>query len=130
MLAVSERLDEFSPASIAVVTFASVERLASHRDHLGAPFPLLADPTRILYRRFGLGRGSFSQVWNAGTLNRYRLLARRGRRIRLPIQDTRQLGGDFVIDGDRRVAAVFRPPSPDARPSVDALVAAVADCRS
>ena len=125
----SERLDDFSPVTVAAVTFAPVEPLAAHRRHLGLPFPLLADPQRTLYRRFGLERGSFTEVWGLGTLRLYRDLLRRGRRLRVPIQDTRQLGGDFVIDGGGHLVAAFRPRSPDSRPSVDQLLAAVEQAR-
>lgn len=121
----SERLDDFPPLTVAAITFAPVEPLAAHRSHLDLRFPLLADPQRALYRRFGLGRGSFTEVWGFATLSLYRDLLRRGRRLRLPVQDTRQLGGDFVIDGDGYLVAAFRPRSPDARPEVDQLLAAV-----
>lgn len=57
----------------------------------------------------------------------YAGLLRRGRTLRRPTQDTRQLGGDFVIDSRGRLAVGFRPASPDDRPSVDSLVDAVAE---
>jgi len=122
---VSERLDEFPPMRVAVVTFAPVEQLAAHREHLDLPWPLLADPQRAVYRQFGLERGSFAEVWGLDTLRLYYELLRQGRKLRRPAQDTRQLGGDFVIDRDRRLVAAFRPRSPDSRPSVDELLAAV-----
>ncbi|MCU0273183.1 MAG: hypothetical protein MUE34_08125 [Acidimicrobiales bacterium] len=54
----------------------------------------------------------------------YARLLRQGRRLRLPQQDTRQLGGDVVVGPDGRVVEVFRPRSPDDRPSMaDLLVA-------
>mgnify|MGYP003872793253 CR=1 FL=1 len=46
-----------------------------------------------------------------------------------PVDDTRQLGGDAVFGPDGRLHRVFRPPSPDARPSVDELVGAVGAAR-
>lgn len=110
---------------MAAVTFADPGAVAGHHRHLGLPFPLLADPERSLYRRFDLGRGALHRVWNPGTLLLYARLLRSGRRLRRPTEDTRQLGGDFVIGADRRLVAGFRPRSPDDRPSVDALVTAV-----
>lgn len=120
-----DRLDRFGDTAVAVVTFGLPEDLAAHRDHLDLPFPLLADPERSVYRRFGLGRARLHRIWNPGTLREYARLIRKGARPRRPTQDTRQLGGDFVIGPDGRLAAEFRPPSPDARPPVDELVAAV-----
>jgi len=122
---VGERLDEFPAVAVAAVAFAPVELLAAHRLRLALPFPLLADPERIIYRRFGIGRGSLTDVWSLGTLKLYWDLLRRGRKLRVPGQDTRQLGGDIVIDGDGRLAFAFRPRSPDLRPTVGELIAAV-----
>lgn len=122
-----DRLPEFGPVHVAAITFAPPAELAAHRRHLGLPFPLLSDPDRSLYRRFGLGRGAFRQIWNPGTLKLYVRLVRQGRRLRRPTQDTRQLGGDFVLDPSGRLTAAFRPASPDDRPSVDALIAACRD---
>ncbi len=129
----SEHLDRFGDAAIAVVTFTPAdqvpERLAEHRRHLGVPFPVLADPSLDAYRRFGFGRGRRRQVWNPGTLVLYARLLRRGRRLARSDQDLRRLGGDVVLDATGREVAVFRPPSPDARPSVDELIEAVSRAR-
>lgn len=125
-----DRLDDLGDASIAAVTFAEVERLAAHRDHLDLPFPLLADPKRTVYGRFGLDRAPLWRIYNPGTLRLYGQLLARGRRLRRPVDDTRQLGGDFVLDAAGRLAAAFRPRSPDDRPPVDDLVTAIRRARS
>ncbi len=120
-----DRLDELGDTVVAAITFADVGRLAAHREHLGLRFSLLADPERILYRRFGLDRAPLVRIYNPGTLRLYAQLLRRGHRLRRPLDDTRQLGGDFVIDATGHLATAFRPRSPDDRPAVDDLVAAV-----
>jgi peroxiredoxin len=124
---VSDRRHEFGATSIAVITFAVRDELAPHRQRLGLPFPLLADPERRTYRQFSLDRGSFSEVWNRRTLRLYFDLVRRGRRLRPPRHDPQQLGGDFVVGPDGRLRAAFRPRSPDDRPSVDELLAAIGE---
>lgn len=129
MRAVGEHLDQLPGVSVAVVTFAPVDGLAAQRRHLGVPFPLLSDPDRELYRAFGLGRGSMRAIYGVGTLRLYARLLRQGRRLKRPNQDTRQLGGDFVIDGEGRLTAAFRPASPDARPTVAELIEAVTAAR-
>lgn len=117
--------DDLDGAAIAVVTFSPVGELGPHHHHLGVSFPFLADPDRSLYRHFELGRGALHRVWGPGTLRLYAQLLGRGRRLRIPRHDTRQLGGDFVIGPDRRLVAGFWPDAPDARPPVDALAEAV-----
>lgn len=120
-----DRLDELDGASVAAVTFAPQPDLGAHRAHLALPFPLLTDPERSIYSQFGIGRGSFSEIWSLGTLKMYGRLMRAGWRPRAPVQDTRQLGGDFVIDAQGKLTAAFLPRSPDSRPSIDSLVSAV-----
>ena len=111
------------------MTFADRRRLEGHPGRLGLPFPFLADPHRALYHRFGLGRGRFRRVYGLGTLRAYAALALRGWRLRRSAlgsgEDTLQLGGDFVIGPDGRLAAGYRPDGPDDRPAIDDLVAAV-----
>lgn len=124
-----DRQDDFGDADIAAITFGRQADLAPHRAHLDLPFPLLADPDRRVYRQFDLGRGALHRIWNPGTLLLYGRLLRQGRKLQRPTQDTRQLGGDFVIDPEGRLAAGFWPASPDDRPPVDTLVAAVRDAR-
>lgn len=124
-----DRIDAFGDTEIVGITFAGPEALAEHRRHLDLPFPLLADPDRVVYRRFQLGRGARRDIWNFGTVKLYVRLLRRGRRLRRPTQDIRQLGGDFVVDDRGRLAAAFWPPSPDARPDVATLISSVTEAR-
>lgn len=121
-----DHLSDFAGSTIAAVTFAQWRDLAAHRSHLDLPFPLLADPQRQVYEQFGLGRASRRNIWNPGTLKLYTDLLRRGRKLRRPTQDTRQLGGDFVLGGDGRLVAGFWPASPDDRPDVARLIEATA----
>jgi hypothetical protein len=123
---VRDRFDEFGEAQVAAVTFASPDRAAAHRACLDLPFPVLSDVDRSVYRQFQLERTTWRHVYNFRTLRLYARLVRQGRRLRRPTEDTRQLGGDFVIDSDGVLVQGYRPRSPDGRPSVDQLLAAVA----
>jgi peroxiredoxin len=130
VLAVSERHDDFGDAEIAVVTFTEPGRLDGYVDHLGLSFPVVSDVDRSLYRALGIERGTLRAVWSLGTLRQYARLLRRGRRLRRTTEDTRQLGADLVVDADGRIVRVFRPPTPDARPGIDELVAALRAARA
>ncbi len=84
-----DHLDQFGDAGIAVVTFATPERLAAYREHLRLPLDVVADTDRTLYRLLGAERGSNRQVWSAGTLRMYARLLRAGRRLHRPTEDIR-----------------------------------------
>ncbi|MGE0139489.1 MAG: AhpC/TSA family protein [Ilumatobacteraceae bacterium] len=118
--------DQMSTVLPVVVTFTDdIGRLDAYREHLGINTPVLADPERSLYRAVGAGRGSLRRVWSPGTLAMYAKLLRRGRRLRPPTEDTRQLGADLLVDADGRLRRLWLPEGPDLRPSVEELVAAV-----
>jgi hypothetical protein len=125
VVAVRDHLDQFGDAVVAVVTFAAPERLGAYRTYLEVPFPVLSDPDRDLYRLLGAGRGSHRQVWSVGTLRLYGTLLRRGARLRRPTEDINQLGADVVVGRDGRLRYLALPTSPDARPPVRELWAAL-----
>lgn len=125
MIAVRDRLDEFGDATIAVVTFAEPSRLAAFRTHLNVDFVLLTDVDRALYRILGAVRGTRRQVWSTDTLRMYARLIARGRRVRRPTEDIRQLGADVVIGRDGRIRYLALPPTPGGRPPISDLIAAL-----
>ncbi len=123
-----DRLDDFGDdTEVVLVTFTSPSALAGYRSRHDLPFPILLDPDRETYRAFGFGRASTRRVWSLGTLRTYaRLLRRDGLgSLERPTEDTRQLGGDMVIDRAGTLRWGFWSEGPDDRPSVDELVAAV-----
>ena len=129
MLAVRDHIDRLGDATVAVVTFSSGPLLAAYADEHRLPFPLLSDPDRRAYRAYGLERGRRLRVWGLRSGIAYAGLLRRGRRFRRPVEDTLQLGGDFVIAPDGTLAYTFWSEGPDDRPPVAELVDAVSRTR-
>jgi len=125
VIAVRDHLDQFGDASIAVVTFAAPERLLAYRQHLSLPFDVVADVDRELYRLLGAERGTHRQVWSAGTIRMYARLMRAGRRLGRPTEDIRQLGADAVVGRDGTLRYLTLPSTPDARPPISELIAAL-----
>ena len=125
MIAVRDHLDQFGDARIAIVTFSTPERLAAYRQHLRLTFDIVADTDRTLYRLLGAERGSTRQVWSAGTIRMYARLIRAGRRLRRPTEDIRQLGADAVISRNGDLRYLSLPSTPDARPPLSELIAAL-----
>ncbi len=113
-------------ATAVAVGFSPIGALAALADELEWPWPFLSDTERVLYERLGLGRAPRRDVFNPGTLRRYREAAARGVPIRMPVEDVRQLGGDAIVRGGRTVR-VFRPASPDDRAAVPVLIEALAE---
>jgi hypothetical protein len=122
VIAVRDQLDQFRDATVVV---AAPERLAAYRSHLAIPFAIVTDIDRRLYRLLGAERGSNRQIWSLGTLRMYARLVLRGRRIRRPTEDMHQLGADAVFGRDGRLRYLSLPATPDARPPVSDLIAAL-----
>ena len=125
MIAVRDHLDQFGDATIVIVTFAAPERLAAYRDHLAVPFTIVTDIDRRLYHLLGAERGSNRQIWSLGTLRMYAGLLRRGRHLSKPTEDIHQLGADAVVGRNGRLRFLSLPSTPDARPPVSDLIAAL-----
>ncbi|MGE3449230.1 MAG: AhpC/TSA family protein [Microbacteriaceae bacterium] len=120
-----DRFDDFGDAAIAIITFSAPAQVVVYQRMRLAPLPVLVDEARSTYAAYGLGRGSVWKVWGPKVWWAYARLLRRGRRLHRPTEDTLQLGGDFVVGRDGRLAYAFRSQDPDDRPPVDELVAAV-----
>lgn len=113
-----------------LVTFTDPAQLAQYLRWSDIRYGAVIDPNRAVYRAYGLGRASFSRVWGLKNLRRYlQIMAGRSlTKIRKPTEDTRQLGGDFVIDREGKLVWGYWPEGPDDRPSVQQLVDAVRAC--
>lgn len=120
-----DHLGKLGDAVVAVVTFTPHEQLVRYRERLRLPFALLSDPDRAAYHAYGLVRGSPWRVYGPRTWLRYAQLLRRGRRLERITEDTLQLGGDFIVGRDGRLAYAYRPTGPDDRPDVADIVRAV-----
>lgn len=111
-----------------MIAFAAPQPLASWvarlRPRLGE-LRVLADPERILYGAFGLGRASVRRVWlDPRVWARYAELILRGRRPRRAEQDPLQLGGDVLVDAQGIVRWIYRSRGPEDRPSGAEIAAA------
>ena len=122
------RLDELGDAQAVVICFGAPAYVADYQRRQLHPMTVLVDEERSSYRAYGFGRGSVRAVWGLRTWRAYVRLLRAGRSFQRPTEDTRQLGGDVVVDREGRLAYVFRSSDPDDRPPVDDLVAAVHRC--
>ena len=126
----SRQLEAFSDAVVMLVTFTTPTELQQYLRWSDIRYDALIDPTRAVDRAYGLERASVTRVWGFKNLRRYlQIIAGRSlTKIRKPTEDTRQLGGDFVVDREGKLAWGYWPEGPDDRPSVQQLVDAVRAC--
>lgn len=117
---------------VLAVSFAPPERVAAYATRYPLPFPVLADPELQGYRAFELGRTSWGRMLNPLVILKYVGLMFRGWLPDKPAgkDDLLQLGGDFVLDGRRRLVYAYRSANPTDRPPAMALVEAVREAVS
>jgi peroxiredoxin len=120
-------LEEFRAlgAEIVVISFVQPERLSQYLKAHPWPFRVLADPSRTVYRAFGLGSATWMQILQPRVIARYFGLIFRGRMPHMAHEDVHQLGGDFVLDRTGRVVFEYRSRDPADRPRVSELLEAV-----
>lgn len=112
---------------VVVVSSGRPAALAAYQQERRWPFPVVTDPTMASYRYFSLGRATWRSFFRPRVLGRFLQVLLHGW---LPHraydkEDLLQLGGDFVLDRQRRL--VLAHPSQDAadRPTPQALVEAI-----
>lgn len=108
---------------LVAVGFSPVDRLDAIARHLGWEGIVLSDPTRQLYRRLGIGRAPWWRVYSPGTVAIYGRAVVSRQHLSRPEEDTRQLGGDAILV-DGTITTLWRPRSPDDRPSATEVLAA------
>ncbi len=127
-----ERLADLgSDTAVVLITFTKPDRLSAYRDIHELPFAMLVDRRRRAYHSYGLDRGALFDVWGWKAAKRYYEIFREDgfRNFRRPDEDTRQLGGDFVVGPDGTLVYGYWGEGPHDRPSVDQLVEAVEGAR-
>lgn len=123
----ADRLDQLGAEAVFVVHDDAESVRGQLLDGLDVPFPVLLDEQRGAYTAWGLTRASWAGIWlDPGVWRAYARLLRSGERLRSAGRDTRQLGGDFVIAAEGRIA-YSRPQRRDDRPPVGELLNRVRD---
>ena len=111
-------------AEVLAVTLSRPAVVAAYRAMNPWPFPVVCDPERAVYRRFGLGRASWLSFLRPRVLCRYVALMVRGWAMRQVQEgeDPLQLGGDFILDEHQRVIFAYPSRASTDRPDVGTLI--------
>jgi peroxiredoxin len=112
---------------VLAVAFVPANRVAAFLAVHPLPFPALADPDRTVYEALGLGRTSWLSLLRPVVLVRFVWLMLKGW---LPTpqgagEDVLQLGGDFIVDPQGRLAYAHRSSTATDRPAVGELLDAI-----
>ena len=106
------------------MTFEDAAAARAYVAETGLRWPLLVDTDRRLYRAYGMRKARLRHLWGPATFRAYWREARRGRFPRLPCADTRQQGGNVLIDPGGLVRFHHVGLGPADRPAVESLLSA------
>lgn len=113
------------------MTFTTADELAEYQRRRALTIPILIDAHRDVYAAYGLGRGSIGRIWGWATLRRYVQILRSSDRgvadLTSATEDTRQLGGDFVVTPGGRLSWGYWSSGPADRPALGDILRAVED---
>lgn len=90
-------------AQVVLVGMGTPEESAAFEMKFDIPFPLISDPTRQLYRTFGLKMVSALELLSPSVAVKGILAITKGHTVGIPIGDVRQLPGVFIINTDGRI---------------------------
>jgi peroxiredoxin len=112
---------------VLVVSFSAPTRVAAYLERYPQPFAVVSDPERSAYRTFALDQTSWGSFLRPGVLWGYLKLMFGGWSPQAAGKgdDVLQLGGDFVIDREGKLAWAYRSKVATDRPPTSALVEAI-----
>ena len=119
-----ERAFEELGTRIVAVTFETTLFVRAYVEETKITWPIFSDRDRTLYRHYGMHRGHLRNIWGPRTWWAYGRELARGRRPRYSGADTRQLGGDVLVDPVGIVRLHYVGTGPADRPSVAAILEA------
>lgn len=95
---------------------------STYAEDFDLPWSILLDSQQLLYRAYGMTRGSWWSIYGIPSIWKYLKLIFSGTRPGKPGRDWRQLGGNILIDPDGIVRVHHISTSPHDRPTVDELL--------
>ena len=123
------RIEALGATVVVVVCDEPARVRAGVLQGLELPWPVVVDTSRQAYRAWGLRRATSVATWlSASNIRGYgRMVLGRGERLARPGADPLQLGGDFVVAPDGRVAYARAQSAAHDRPPVSLLLKRLAE---
>lgn len=108
-----------------MVTFEADFLARLYLEETALPWPLAVDQERVVYRHFEMDRARWRDVWSFRVMAKYARLVASGLRLARSSGDTRQRGGDVVIDPSGRLFLGVVGDGPADRVDIDTVLAQI-----
>ena len=107
---------------VYIVTFDDNSLARRYVEENAPDWPLLLDPGRTVYRRFGMGRANWWTLAKPSTLWKYFVMWCKGTKPQKVGSDVHQLGGDVLVDPEGVLRLDYVSKEPHDRPDIDTII--------
>lgn len=121
----SKKSFEKAGAQVVLVGMATPPESIEFASKFNVPFPIVADPEKKLYRKFGLKQMSAIGFFSPGLALKGIAAIVGGHGIGIPQGDVRQLPGVFIIDTAGQVVFSHFSSNPADHPDSNTILAAL-----
>ncbi len=118
---------EKSNCRVVAVSFESRRNAVGYLKDTKLHWPVILDEKKELYTYFGMGQGTFWEIWGYRTWLAYFREFLQGRLPKKSNGDIHQQGGDIILDPDNTVRFVHVGRGPADRPDISTLLQQVHD---
>lgn len=116
-----ERIEALN-LKILIITFEHRAIAEAYAKATHLEWPMIVDENREWYQAFNMHKGGRWKIFGPSSWWTYIKLLFRGRKLKSPTGDVRQLGGDILIAPEGEVKLHHVGETPADRPEVDAIL--------
>ncbi|KAL3873170.1 hypothetical protein ACJMK2_036318 [Sinanodonta woodiana] len=110
---------------VIIISFGLREGALKWMQETQCPFDMLLDAGRKVYHAFGLKRSVY-KVWGVAAMVYYAEQMMEGKPLPKPYEnihdDTKQMGGDFILDKEGRAKFLYPSKTSSDRPDISVLL--------
>lgn len=108
---------------VILVGLGTPEQSEAFKQQFSLTFPIICDPEKKLYQRYGLKRSSLASMASPSLLLKGLKTLSRGHTPGVPRSDVMQMPGVFLIDTFGSIRYAYYSKDPSDNPSVETLLA-------
>ncbi len=118
---------QYLGGEVLIISFENKNALRRLVDGHKWPFVVLLDPAKEIYRQYGMVYREHGRTGNLNTTLAYLRLRFSGYPKQVAGSDTRQMGGDVIIDRQGKISFIHRSEYPHDLPIVESILKVITE---
>ncbi len=120
---------QYLGGEVLIISFENREAMRRLVDGHKFPFVVLLDPAKEVYRQYGMVYRKQGRTGNLSTAFAYLRLRLSGYPKQVAGSDTRQMGGDVIIDRQGEISFIHRSEYPHDLPAVESILKVITEMK-